>query len=240
VESNPGLQGRRALVTGGSAGIGRAIATGLVQQGARVAVVARTREPLLECAGAIGALPLVADLATPAAAAELAARALELFGGLDILVLSSGIHVQGSIAELADSALSELLGANLIGPAALAKHLASALCLARGHVVVVNSTVVRAQNIRGRAYYAAGQHAMKAFTDGLRDELNEHGVSVTSIFPGVTATPRQERLHQAAGKDYQPEALLQATDVAAAAMAALRMRDTAEMTDIYIRPKRKT
>jgi NADP-dependent 3-hydroxy acid dehydrogenase YdfG len=236
----PGFEGKRALVTGGSAGIGHAIAAALAMAGARVVIASRTAATLDSAAARIGATPIIADLSTAAAASRLAAAANSVLGGVDILVLSSGIHIEGAMADLPDDALPWLLQNNVIGPAALARHLTPALVAARGDVLVVNSTVVRAQNVRGRAYYAAGQQAMKALSDGLRDELNESGVRVTSVFPGVTATPRQQNLHMAAGKAYQPARILQPEDVAAIALAAIALPATAEATDIYIRPRHKT
>jgi NADP-dependent 3-hydroxy acid dehydrogenase YdfG len=234
------LQDKRALVTGGSAGIGRAIAAQLVARGSKVAIVARTQTALEATARELGATPIVADLSTEQAASQLAADALDKLGGLDVLVLSSGIYLEGNMASLAGRDLSDLLCANVIGPTALAKSLIPALIASQGDVLIVNSTIIRAQNIAGRAYYAAGEQAMKAIADGLRDELNELGVRVTSIYPGTTATPRQERRHRTAGKKYQPERLLQPSDVALIALAALSLPSTAEATDIYVRPRLKT
>lgn len=234
------LRGKRALVTGGSAGIGRAIATALVTREARVVVAARTTAKLRAAATEIGAVPISADLSTVEAASRLAADAVAALGGLDILVLSSGIHLQGAMTELPEHDFAELLRNNVIGPAALARCLAPALAAGRGDILIINSTVVRAQNIAGRAYYAAGQQAMKSVADGLRDELNESGVRVTSIFPGVTATPRQQHLYQTAGRAYRPEKLLQPEDVASMAVAALSLPPTAEATDIFVRPRHKS
>jgi NADP-dependent 3-hydroxy acid dehydrogenase YdfG len=234
------LQGKRALVTGGSAGIGRAIAAQLVAGGAQVAIAARTQSVLESAALELGATPIVADLSSAQAASQLAAEALDKLGGLDVLVLSSGIYLEGNITALAARDLSDLLGANVIGPTALAKNLVPALVASQGDVLIINSSIVRAQNIAGRAYYAAGEQAMKAIADGLRDEINALGVRVTSIYPGTTATPRQERRHRTAGKQYQPERLLQPSDVALMALAALCLPSTAEATDIYVRPRLKS
>lgn len=233
------IAGKRALVTGGSSGIGLAIATALAGQGARVAVTARSPRKLEPAAAAIDAIALVADISAPEAAADAVARAIEVLGGLDILVLSSGMHPSGTIAALPDHAFAESLAANVIGPAALARAAAPALVATRGNILVVNSTVVRAQNIAGRSYFAATQHAMRAFADGLRDELNESGVRVTSIYPGATATSRQEELHRISGRPYAPERMLQPADVAEVALAALSMQHTAEMTDVFVRPRYK-
>lgn len=240
MEGASGLIGKRALVTGGSSGIGRAIGTSLAAAGARVVLAAREPTKLNAIASRIGALTVTGELSTPASAVKLATQATELLGGLDILVLSSGGYISGSIADLPETTFADMMGPNVIGPAALARCLAPMLAAAGGHVLVVNSTVIKAQNIKGRVYFAASQHAMRAFTDGLRDELNDIGVRVTSLFPGTTATPRQERLHQENGVEYRPDRLLQPEDVAALALAALLMPPTAEITDVYIRSRYKT
>ena len=72
--------------------------------------------------------------------------------------------------------------------------------------------------------------------DSLRDEVNEDGVRVLSVFPGRTATPRQERIHAGEGREYRPERLLQPADVASVVVCALELPRTAEVTDISLRP----
>jgi NADP-dependent 3-hydroxy acid dehydrogenase YdfG len=82
-------------------------------------------------------------------------------------------------------------------------------------------------------------HALRALASVVRDEVNEAGVRVTSVFPGRTATPRQALIHEWEGKEYRPERLLQPEDVAAIVVAALDLPRTAEVTDIAIRAMTK-
>jgi len=84
--------------------------------------------------------------------------------------------------------------------------------------------------------FSATQHALKAFTDSLREEINADGIRVLSIFPGRTATPRQATLYKLGGKDYQADLLLQPEDIASIVTAALALPRTAEVTEIHIRP----
>jgi NADP-dependent 3-hydroxy acid dehydrogenase YdfG len=70
----------------------------------------------------------------------------------------------------------------------------------------------------------------------VRDEVNEAGVKVTTIFPGSTATPRQANLHEISGKPYDPDRLLQPEDVAEAVLFALTIGRTAEITELHLRP----
>ncbi|MGC2391714.1 MAG: hypothetical protein WA621_20145, partial [Candidatus Acidiferrum sp.] len=83
------------------------------------------------------------------------------------------------------------------------------------------------------------KHALKAIADALRAEVNELGVRVISVYPGRTATPQQEKIHELEGRSYHSDRLLQPEDVAQAVLNALAMPRTAEVTDIQIRPMRK-
>jgi NADP-dependent 3-hydroxy acid dehydrogenase YdfG len=84
------------------------------------------------------------------------------------------------------------------------------------------------------------KHALKALADGLRHEVNAEGVRVLSVYMGRTATPMQREVHVSEGVDYRPLELLQPDDVAEAILSALTLPRTAEVTDIYVRPMRKT
>jgi NADP-dependent 3-hydroxy acid dehydrogenase YdfG len=129
---------------------------------------------------------------------------------------------------------------NLRGPYAVAKALLPALIAARGEIVFVNSSVVRAASLAGRGQYAAFEHALKAVADSIRDEVNQHGVRVLSIYPGVTATPRQAAIHQQSGAPYSPERMLQPEDVAGMIVAAISLARTAEVYEIFLRPMMKS
>jgi NADP-dependent 3-hydroxy acid dehydrogenase YdfG len=87
--------------------------------------------------------------------------------------------------------------------------------------------------------YAATKHALKAFADSFREEVNAEGLRVLSVYLGRTASPMQARIHALEGKAYHPEYLLQPSDVAAVVLNALCLPRTAEVTDISLRPLRK-
>ena len=88
--------------------------------------------------------------------------------------------------------------------------------------------------------YSASKHALRAFTDSLRAEVNPSGVRVLSVYPGRTATPMQESIFAAEGRSYDPSRLLQPADVAEMVLAALCLPRTAEVTDLHIRPLQKS
>lgn len=105
----------------------------------------------------------------------------------------------------------------------------------RGQIVFINSIAgIYAMPHVGQ--YAATQHALKAVTDSLRAEVNAAGVRFLSVYPGRTATPMQEAVHEREGRVYVPERLMQPEDVAAAVLSALGLPRTAEVTDLHIRP----
>jgi NADP-dependent 3-hydroxy acid dehydrogenase YdfG len=108
-----------------------------------------------------------------------------------------------------------------------------------GQVVFINSS--GALNAKpASVQYDATKHALKAIADGLRGEVNAAGVRVLSVYLGRTATDMQARIHQAEGKTYCPELLLQPESVASVIVNALGLARTAEVTDIHIRPMIKT
>jgi NADP-dependent 3-hydroxy acid dehydrogenase YdfG len=231
--------GQLALVTGGSAGIGRAIALQLARRGLHVIVVARDERRLRDVvAGAPegeGTVAAVAADLTVATDLERVLRAVrDRDAGLDVLVHCAGTIAIGDVSDASPDDLDRQYAANVRAPYVLTQALLDELRRNRGQIVFLNSSV----GLRSRgnvAQYAATQHAMKAVADALRDEINPDGVRVTCVYPGRTATPRQEKLHAIEGRPYQPERLLQPDDVAGIVIGALTLPRTAEVTDISIR-----
>mgnify|MGYP000907624349 CR=1 FL=1 len=238
---NP-LAGHVALVTGAGRGIGRATALRLAGLGASVLCVARSRDQLESCVAEAGpkaaALPL--DITAPDAAQTLIETALTRFGKLDILVLSSGAFHSGTLENLTDTDFGKLFDVNVRAPLSIIRATLPALRDNKGQIAVVNSTIIRAASTAGRGLYAATQAALRSLTDTLRSEINQDGIRVLSVMPGTTATPRQEAIHAAAGKSWRPERLLQPEDVAIALCGALLLPETAEATDIFVRPMMKS
>jgi NAD(P)-dependent dehydrogenase (short-subunit alcohol dehydrogenase family) len=236
-----GFAGRRALVTGAGRGIGRAIARALAQRGATVLCVARTQSELDETVlGLDGkAIALSHDISGGGAAAALAGDVMRHCGGLDILVHCAGIFSSGSIVQTPLTELDRLYAVNVRAPFALTQAILPMLIEARGQIVFMSSSIVRAANIAGRGGYAAMQAALKALADATRDEVNDKDVRVLAVMPGTTATPRQETIFARADREYRPELLLQPDDIAQLVCASLSLPRTAEVTDIFVRPMLK-
>ena len=239
-----GLADQVALITGASSGIGRAIAFSLASQGMRLCLVGRRPEVLEEVAAVARksssqALCYYADLTIDEDIFNLKTKIEQDLGRLDLLIHSAGTIAYGTMQTVSIQDLDMQYRANVRAPYLLTQTLLPLLITRQGQIVFINSTAI----MRARAdvgQFAATQHALKGITDSLREELNPKQVRVLSIYPGRTATSRQETLYKWEGKTYHPELLLQPEDIAAVVLNALCMPRTAEVTDISIRPFKKS
>ena len=230
-----------ALVTGGSQGIGRAIALALARQGMSLLLVARRRGPLDDRrprgtrAGSDrpkdGPSIFVDDEDRSRLIAEIESRP----SGLDLLVHSAGMIARADVADASVDDFDRQYQANLRAPFALTKGLLPSLRRSRGQIVFVSSSAALVARANA-GQYAATQAGLRALSTSLRDEVNQDGIRVTTVFPGRTATPRQAMIHGWEGKPYHPERLLQPEDVAAIVVASISLPRTAEVTEISIRP----
>lgn len=222
------------LVTGAGSGIGAALARLLDERGDRLVLIARSAERAADLGEAFPrAEVLVADLAdSDGLEAALAGRLPER---LDSVVHSAGVVELGPVAEQPASTWRHTLEVNLVAPAELTRLTLPALRAARGHVVLVNSGAGHAAG-PGWASYAASKHGLRALADSLRAEEQEHGVRVTSVHPGRTATPMQEKVHGQEGKEYDPAAWTSPEAVASTVLHALDLPRDAALTEVRIRP----
>jgi NADP-dependent 3-hydroxy acid dehydrogenase YdfG len=230
------LAGRVALVTGGSSGIGRAVVLALDRQGCRSWAVGRSAEKLASVVHDTGgrARAIAADL-TDDADLRRVARTVEDAGQLDLLVHSAGAIHLGRLADAPVEQLDLQYRANVRAPYLLTQLLMPLIEASRGDIVFVNSSIT--VNPRPNAVqFAATQHALAGIAECLRADVNERGVRVLSVFPGRTATPRQERLFRIEGKPYSPEMLLQAEDVADAIVHAASSPRRVEILNLHLRP----
>lgn len=233
-----------ALVTGASGGIGAAIAEALAVAGVNTIIVGRDRARLDAVArklpnGSQSTTAVTCDLTKVEDIDGLFNHVAALGAQLDILVHCAGIVEHGALAGAPLGALDRQYQANVRGPLLLTQRLLPRLKSPHGQIVFINSSV----GLRARAnagHFSATQHAFKALADALRDEVNASGIRVMNVFPGRTATPRIEALHEVEGRPFQPEVLLQPEDIASVVVNALSLPWTAEVTDISIRPMLKS
>ncbi|NGO69114.1 SDR family oxidoreductase [Streptomyces boncukensis] len=223
------------VITGAGSGIGAALTRTLLDRGDTLYLVARDAARATELADRFdGARTLVGDLAEP----ERLSWALShqtLPETVDSLLHVAGVVELGPVAEFTPKLWNATLAANLVAPAELTRLLLPQLRQARGHVVFVNSGAGLRANPDWSAY-AAGKHGLKALADALRAEEADHGVRVTSVYPGRTATPMQEKVHRMEGKEYDPARWMPAESVAATVLTALDLPRGAEVTDLSVRP----
>ena len=220
------------LVTGAGSGIGSVLAQRLLERGDEVLALARSGERAQELAADLpGASIQVADLAFPESI-----ESLEIPEALDSVVHAAGVVDLGPVSELSVEAWATQLRVNLVAPAALTRVVLPALRAARGTVVFVNSGAGLAAHPQWAAY-AASKHGLRALADSLRAEESGTGVRVTSVYPGRTATPMQEKVHAQEGKDYDPESWIRPETVAEAILGVLDLGPDATVPDLSIRPR---
>jgi NAD(P)-dependent dehydrogenase (short-subunit alcohol dehydrogenase family) len=231
-----------AVVSGASGGIGRAIAIALARLGMSLVLVGRdatrldeTAKDVCKSVKDVFILPCVVDLTLDEGGARVAEAVKSRWSGLDVLIHSAGIFRMGPIEKVPLSEFDEIYRTNVRGPYGLTKGLLPLLRSRRGQVVFINSSVGLTSRANISAYSAA-EHALRAMANAFREELNPDGVRVVTVYPGRTATPMQEAIHQLEGRQYRPEALIQPEDLASVVVSALTLSRTAEITDIQIRP----
>jgi NADP-dependent 3-hydroxy acid dehydrogenase YdfG len=212
-----------AVVTGASSGIGQAIARALEAHGATLCGLGRHMSTF------------AVDLNDETQIRDVASAVQKHFGGVDILVHSAGVFAHDN-ANPADFEVQHRV--NVRAPCVLTQAFLPSLRLRRGQIVLINSSVARHTHARA-SRYATTKIALKDFADGLRNEVNQDGVRVLSVFVGRTATPMQASIHEIEGKEYRPERLLHPEDVASVVVNALCLPRTAEVTEIDIRPMLK-
>ncbi len=194
------LRGKRAVVTGGAEGLGKAIARRLAEAGASIVVGdideeagKATAQELAAASGAtVLALPL--DVADAGSMATVADTAVAQLGGIDIWINNAGIYPLTPALELSDEEWNRVIGVNLSGTFAGCREAARRMVQAgRGGVIVNLSSVA---GIRGRApgvsHYVASKHGVVGLTQQLALELAEHGIRVLAVAPSIIITPGVE------------------------------------------------
>lgn len=182
------LSGRRALITGASSGIGAATARRFVAEGAHVALLARTPEPLERLAEELGAIAVPADVADPEQVHRAVEEAADRLGGIDVVVNSAGIAAPLALADLDARAWRETIDINLSGSFYVAREAGMRMLAAEGGTIVnIGSDL----SFKGSAFYVA-YCASKAGVIGLTKALAAElapTVTVNALCPGPVDTP---------------------------------------------------
>jgi 3-oxoacyl-[acyl-carrier protein] reductase len=186
------LSGKVAVVTGGSRGIGRAIAAGLASDGAAVlvnysansAAAAETVRAIRESGGR--AESLRADIAEPGSASALFARAEQTFGPVDILVCNAGVAAVMPLTDITEADYDRIYGVNVRSLVFLLRAAATSL-RDQGRIITLSSTIAAFPRA-GVALYASSKAAVRALTEVAAIELGPRGITVNCVLPGMIET----------------------------------------------------
>jgi short-subunit dehydrogenase len=180
-----------ALITGGSSGIGLALARALREDGYDLTLVARRPEPLEAAASELDALAVAANLGDPDECVRAVAEHAARHGGMNVLVNSAGIGIGGSFAEQDSKRIALQVDVNLRATLIVTRESLPHLRAARGQVVTLAS-IAGTVPTPGLAVYGATKAALIAWTNSLNREEAENGVRATAISPGFVATRMTE------------------------------------------------
>ena len=228
---------RVVLITGGTRGIGRALAETLLRAGDKVAVTGTSEDGVVKAETELAKLGQVAAIVCDvrdASSAELAARTVVAkFGGLDVLVNNAGVGVGVPIAEMPHDEWDRIIGTNLTGVFNCCKAAIPHLRQRGGGWIVNISSLASKNPFPGGAAYCASKAAVNAFSEALMQELRYDNIRVTYVLPGSVATGFSGR-ESSAGSDWK----LSPEDVALAIVDVLNHPARSLPSRIEIRPSR--
>jgi NAD(P)-dependent dehydrogenase (short-subunit alcohol dehydrogenase family) len=218
---------RSALVTGGSSGIGLAIARALREDGYELTLASRRAEKIEPAAAELGALGIAADVSSEEDCERLVTAHEERHGGLDVLVNSAGIGIGGKIEDQPAKHVDLQLGVNLRGLLIVTRLALPLLKASRGHVINLAS-IAGTQPTPALAVYGATKAAVLALTRSLNAELEADGVRCTALAPAFVDTP------MASWSGIPPERMIRPEDCAELVRAVLRLSAHARVPEIVV------
>ena len=211
-----------ALITGGSSGIGRAIAQTLAKSGARVAITGRDKHRLTEAARELGVHAIQADVAVDADVERTYRELFEKFGDLDILVNNAGTGVFKNLVDLSRAEFDEVFATNVTGAMLMARGAAKHFIKRkRGNIVNISSTASLRGAPNGTAYYAS-KFALRGMAECWRAELRKYNIRVFLVNPSEVVT----NFYQTHGLPQKENATkLRSEEIALMVKAILEMDD---------------
>ncbi len=232
------LAGKVALVTGGSRGIGRAIAHRLARLGASVAICGRDRTALENSAAELKKLrgrcvSDVIDVTKTDQIAGLVARTESELGPISILVNNAGVGVFGPAHERTEADWDHVLDTNLKGVFLVSRAVAPSM-IRRGTGDIINISSLAGKNtFAGGGIYCASKWGLMGLSGCMAEDLREYGIRVSVICPGSVATEFSSHVHKT------PSRALQAEDVAHAVEAIVKQGPGSFLSEMHLRPLRK-
>ncbi|HEY7452489.1 MAG TPA: SDR family NAD(P)-dependent oxidoreductase [Candidatus Limnocylindria bacterium] len=229
------LDGRVAMVTGASRGIGAAVARSLAAAGARVAIGSRSGDD----PGIDGALAMPADVRDPGSLEALVAATVDRFGGLDILVVNAGVGAYGPFLDLPTEHIEEMIDVNVKGAIYAVRAALPALLKSDAADLVTIASEAGRRGLPYEAVYCASKFAQVGLTAALDHELREQGVRCTNVCPGGVATDF------AMGRGRTPDmpelgGMMRPEDVAEAVLFVVTRPRTHRILEVAFRPVTET
>ena len=181
------LDGKVALVTGASSGIGRALARMLDAEGARVALAARSTERLEAVAASLAgeALVVPTDLAQPAEVERMVAEAERRFGRIDVLLANAGVYVPGEVKDGDPDAWEAMIAVNVSSVFRAIRAVLPGMIARGSGDIVVTSSISGHAALHWEPVYSGTKHAIQSFVHGLRRQVAPHGLRVGEVSPGI-------------------------------------------------------
>lgn len=222
------IRGSRAIVTGASSGIGRALARELAQQGADLVITARRAERLAELAETLRALgrrveTVAGDITEPAVRQAVIDAARTALGGLDVLVNNAGVGAMGRFEQASPERLRRIMEVNFFALAEMTRLALPLLRQGRRPIVVNVSSILGHRGVPHSSEYCASKFAVQGFSEALRAELAAYPIDVLVVSPGTTETEFFERVLENTSQPRWPQhGAVSAEYVARAVLRAMR------------------
>jgi short-subunit dehydrogenase len=222
------LRGLCVAVTGASSGIGRETALLLARRGANLVLTARRESALEEVAGlcrehGVKVVALPADVGNLEEVDALAREAIAAFGQIDVWINNAGIYVMGTVEQTPLDAFARTMQVNYLAAVAATKAMLPHFRARRSGMFVNVSSAIGLVTAPYLAAYSASKHALKAFSEALRDEVRDLNIDVTVVYPTSTDTPLFEHTANYTGKAVRPaEPIYEVSDVAEAIVDAIQ------------------
>jgi ribitol 2-dehydrogenase len=234
------LNGKIAIVTGASSGIGRAVSCELARHGVKLVLTARSGDRLTGLAEELRSESVVvtADMTSPKDIRTIVERAIDGFGRIDILLANAGIYISGDVADGEPDAWDQLISTNVTGVFRLVHAVLPYLLSQKSGDILVTSSISGHQAIHWEPIYSASKHAIQSFVHGLRRQLLTTGIRVGAVAPGMVLNELwgitdpaeiEQKVNQGAG--------LRSEDVTEAILFMLTRPQNVTIRDLVMLPR---